>query len=179
MMGFLLLGIDSLIACVAIGPMINRRMLVPLALLFGVGDAAGFLLGTALHWSIPASLGTAAQTSILIALGGYWIATAILSKRATLAGLRSTSQWGVWILPLALTIDNITYGLVDGVPAHASVWASATEQAVPSALMAGVGLAIGVGVTGAIPALRGRRALATGISGAAVIAAAAVLFAAG
>ncbi|HEX5121036.1 MAG TPA: hypothetical protein VFW65_38110 [Pseudonocardiaceae bacterium] len=159
--------------------MLNRRMLVPLALLFGVADAAGFLLGTALHWSIPAGLGTVLETSILIALGAYWIAIAIFSKRATLAGLRSTSQWGVWILPLALTIDNITYGLVDGVPAHASVWVSATEQAVSSVLMAGVGLAIGAGVTAAIPALRGRRALATGISGAAVIAAAGLLLAAG
>jgi hypothetical protein len=28
----------------------------------------------------------------------------------------------VWILPWALSVDNITYGLVSGVPAHASVW---------------------------------------------------------
>ena len=49
-MGFLLLGIDSLIACVAIGPVVSRRWGVPLAALFGVCDGGGFLLGSALHW---------------------------------------------------------------------------------------------------------------------------------
>ncbi|HKN98193.1 MAG TPA: hypothetical protein VJX10_13825 [Pseudonocardiaceae bacterium] len=174
MMGFLLLGVDSLIAGVAISPMLSRRMLVPLALLFGVGDAAGFLVGTALHWSISASLGAVLQTSILVALGAYWIATAVLSKQAALA-----SGWGGWLLPLALTIDNITFGLVDGVPAHASVWSSAGEQALSSVLMAGIGLAVGIGVTAAVPALRHRTALAKGISGAAVIAAAGILLAVG
>lgn len=174
MMGFLLLGVDSLIACVAISPMISRRMLVPFALLFGVGDAAGFLVGTAMHWSIPAGLGAVVQTSILVALGAYWIATAVLSKQAALG-----SGSGVWLLPLALTIDNITFGLVDGVPAHASAWASAGEQALSSVLLAGVGLAVGIGVTAAIPALRNRTVLTRGISGAAVIAAAGVLLAVG
>jgi hypothetical protein len=46
-MGFLLLGVDSLIACIAVGPIISRRVAVPFALLFGVGDGGGYLLGTA------------------------------------------------------------------------------------------------------------------------------------
>jgi hypothetical protein len=44
-MGFLLLGIDSLIACIAIGPIISRAWAVPLIVLFGIGDGGGFLLG--------------------------------------------------------------------------------------------------------------------------------------
>ena len=78
-MGFLLLGIDSLIACIAIGPIVSRRWAAPLVVLFGIGDGAGFLLGTAFHWSVPDSVGTLVQTITLCALGVYWIAIAILS----------------------------------------------------------------------------------------------------
>lgn len=181
-MGFLLLGVDSLIACIAISPMIGRRIFAPLALLFGVCDGGGFLLGSALHWSISDSLSTVLQTSVLVVLGVYWIAIGFLSRRAAVAEQQATSQWGrwgVWVLPFALSIDNITYGLVDGVPDHASVWASAGEQALSSAIMAGVGLAIGMLITAAIPAVRRRMALASGISGVALIAAAGVLLAVG
>jgi len=41
-----------------------------LALLFGVGDVAGFLLGSALHYSVPDSVGTFVQEATLIILGG-------------------------------------------------------------------------------------------------------------
>jgi hypothetical protein len=37
-MGFLLLGTDSLIACIAVGPIISRRIALPFCILFGVGD---------------------------------------------------------------------------------------------------------------------------------------------
>lgn len=178
-MGFLLLGVDSLIACIAIGPIINRRWAVPLALLFGVGDGLGFLLGTAFHWSVSGSVSNVLQTSILVALGIYWIAIALFSRKAAVAEQQSKSRWGVWILPWALSIDNITYGLVNGVPAHASVWFSAGEQALSSAVLAGVGLAIGMGIAYAFPALRRRMALANGICGAALIVAAGALLAIG
>jgi hypothetical protein len=178
-MGFLLLGVDSLIACIAIGPIISRRWAVPLAVLFGVGDGLGFLLGSALHWSMPDNVSTFVQTGTLVVMGLYWIAIAILSKRAAVAEQQPKSRWGVWILPWALSVDNITYGLVDGVPAHASVWFSAGEQALSSAVQAGIGLAIGMGIAYAIPALRRRMALANGIAGVALIAAAGVLLAVG
>ena len=55
-MGFLLLGTDSLIACIAVGPIISRRIALPLAILFGVGDGGGYLLGTAFHWSVSDTL---------------------------------------------------------------------------------------------------------------------------
>jgi hypothetical protein len=135
-MGFLLLGVDSLIALIAIGPIISRRWAVPLALLFGVGDGAGYLIGTAFHWSVPDNVSNILQTSILVVLGLYWIGVAIFSKRAALAEQQSKARWGVWVLPWALSIDNITYGLVDGVTKGASVWVSASEQALSSAIQA-------------------------------------------
>jgi putative Mn2+ efflux pump MntP len=180
-MGFLLLGVDSLIACIAVGPIISRRIAVPFALLFGVGDGGGYLLGTAFHWSVSNTLSNILQTSILVALGIYWIAIAIYSKWAAKQELAQTSKarWGVWILPWALSIDNITYGLVSGVPAHASVWFSAGEQALSSAVQAGIGLAIGMGVAYAFPAVRRRMALANGIAGGLLILGAGVLLVVG
>jgi hypothetical protein len=178
-MGFLLLGVDSLIACIAVGPIIRRRIAIPFALLFGVGDGGGFLLGSAFHWSVSDSLSNVVQTSMLLALGIYWIALAIFARKAAQADLQSKSRWGVWVLPWALSIDNITYGLVSGVPAHASVLLSAGEQALSSAAQAGIGLAIGLGIAAAFPALRRRMALANGVCGALLIAAAGVLLVVG
>jgi putative Mn2+ efflux pump MntP len=175
--GFLLLGVDSLIACIAIGPIIGRRAAVPLALLFGVGDGGGFLLGSAFHWSVPDNVSNVVETGVLLALGIYWIAIAILSRQVATAEQQSRSRWGVWILPWVLSIDNITYGIVDGVPAHATVWQSAAEQALSSAVQAGIGLAIGMAIAVLFPAVRRRLALANGICGGALIAAAGVLLA--
>ena len=174
-MGFLLLGVDSLIACIAIGPIISRRWAAPLIALFGIGDGGGYLLGTAFHWSVPDGVSNIVQTAVLLALGLYWIAIAIFSKKAAMAEQQSKSRWGVWILPLALSVDNITFGLVDGVSKGASVWASASEQALSSAAQAGIGLAIGIALAYAFPALRKRMALANGICGAALIVAAGAL----
>jgi hypothetical protein len=178
-MGFLLLGIDSLIACIAVGPIVSRRWAVPFALLFGIGDGAGFLLGTAFHWSVPDSVGTLVQTITLCALGVYWIAIAILSKRAALAEQQSKSHWGIWILPWALSVDNITFGLVDGVSKNASIWTSASEQALSSVVQASIGLAIGMSIAYAFPALRRRMPLANGICGALLLVAAGALLAVG
>ena len=44
-MGFLLLGIDSLIAGIAIGALVDRRSRPWLAALFGVADGVAFLIG--------------------------------------------------------------------------------------------------------------------------------------
>ena len=51
-MNFLLLGIDSLIACLAIGALVNRRSWVWLAALFAAADAGAFLIGTGLGWGL-------------------------------------------------------------------------------------------------------------------------------
>jgi len=178
---FLLLGVDSLIACIAIGLIMSRRLPAcgTLVVLFGSGDGGGFLLGSAFHWSVSDSLSNILQTSILRALGWYWIAIAIVSKRAPAAEQESTSHWGIWVLQWALSIDNITYGIVDGVPAHASVWFSAGEQALSSSVQAGIGLAIGMGLAALFPVVRRRMALANGIAGALLIVASGVLLVVG
>ena len=176
--GFLLLGTDRPFACIAVGVIISRRIAIPFAILFG--DGGGYLLGTAFHWSVSDSFSTFVTTSVLVILGLYWLAVAAYSRWATAKDPDSTrARWAVWILPWALSIDNITYGLVDGVPAHASVWASAGVQALSSSVQAGIGLAIGLGIAYAFPAVRRRMPLANGIAGVALIAAAGVLLAVG
>src|SRR5580700_10264166 len=171
-MGFLLLGVDSLIACIAIGGIVGKRARLPLAACFGIGDGAGFLLGTALHWSFPDRLATVVETVVLVALGVYWIAIAVLARRATGTG------W-VWILPWVLSIDNITYGLIDHAWSH-SVAVQAVEQAVSSALLAGIGLLASAAVMRVVPGSKQRSAtFAAGFAGAALIVAAPVLLAVG
>jgi len=178
--GWLLLGTDSLIACIAVGPMMSRRMsvLVPLALLFGVGDGLGYLLGCALHWSYPDSWGDLAPAVVAL-LGVYWIAVAIFSRKAAQAEENPKARWGVWILPWLLSLDNITYGAVDGVSHGASIGVSAVEQFASSAIQAGVGLAIGIAIAYSIPAVRRHVWLANGVAGGLMIIGAGVLHAVG
>jgi hypothetical protein len=176
-MAWLLLGVDSLIACIAVGPIMQRRMslLIPFALLFGVGDGGGFLLGSALHWSFPDDLDFLTPLVVAV-IGLYWIAVAIVSRRAAAAEENPKAHWGIWILPWLLSLDNITYGVVDGVSTGASAWASAGEQALSSAVQAGIGLAIGIGLAYSIPALRRRAWLANATAGGAMVVAAGVLY---
>ena len=129
-MGFLLLGIDSLIACIAVGPIISRRWSVPFAALFGICDGGGFLLGSVFHWGVPYNVSNVLTTAILIALGIYWIAIATFARTTQV----SSSRWLVWALPFALSIDNVTFGLVSDHPG--AVFAQAGEQALSSALLA-------------------------------------------
>jgi hypothetical protein len=169
-MGFLLLGVDSLIACLAVGPVVRKKWRVPFAVCFGIGDGGGFLLGTAFHWNVPDGVANVVETAVLLALGAYWILIAVLSRRASEPG--SANGW-VWILPWVLSIDNITYGLIDHAWSH-SVAVQAVEQAVSSALLAGIGLAVSIYATRAIPALQRSRFAAMGFAGGALIVAAGV-----
>jgi hypothetical protein len=182
-MGFLLLGVDSLIACIAVGPIMSRRLMVlgSFAVLFGVGDGGGYLLGTAFHWSVPDNVSNIVETGFLVILGIYWIALAIYSKWAARQEQEQTSKahWALWALPWVLSIDNITYGLVSGVPAHYTALASAGEQALSSTVQASIGLAIGIGLAYAFPAVRRRMALANGIAGSLLIIGAGVLLVVG
>jgi len=174
--GWLLLGTDSLIACIAVGPIMQRKLsvLVPFALLFGVGDGLGYLLGCAIHWSYPDSLGFLAPTVVAV-LGLYWIAVAIVSRKAAHAEDNPKARWGVWILPWLLSLDNITFGAVDGVSHNASIGLSAFEQFASSAIQAGVGLAIGIAVAYSIPAIRRHMWIANATAGGAMLVAAGVL----
>jgi hypothetical protein len=165
-MGFLLLGVDSLIACIAIGGIVDKRWRWPLAACFGIGDGAGFLVGTAFNWSMPDGVANVVETAVLLGLGLYWIAIALLARRAT------GTRW-VWALPWVLSIDNITYGLIDHAWSH-SVAVQALEQAISSALLGAIGLYIGLMVSRAIPAMQRSRVAAIGFAGGALIVAAGV-----
>jgi hypothetical protein len=165
-MGFLLLGVDSLIACIAVGAVVNRRALLPFAALFGVCDGVGFLIGSAFRWSMPDTTASVVETAVFVALGVYWIVLAIGSRRA------ARTRW-VWILPVALSIDNITFGVID----HSwttSTWGQAGEQALSSALLASVGILVSLAVVRAIPALQRSRLGMLGFAGAGLIVAAGV-----
>ncbi|MGO9819623.1 MAG: hypothetical protein ACLPTJ_03080 [Solirubrobacteraceae bacterium] len=111
-------------------------------------------------------MATVVETVVLLSLGLYWLLVAFLSRRATGTG------W-VWVLPVVLSIDNITYGLIS----HSwttNVWGQAGEQAISSAAMALIGLLVGSAAVRALPALQRSRVLATGFAGGALILAAGV-----
>lgn len=205
---FLLLGVDSLIACIVTGPMFIRQkpaehselrspdepkhasrwkwwaigglalsaLAVPYGLSYGVGDGLGYLLGTLFHFSISDSLSSMLETTLLVVLGLYWIAIYfVASKMQRSEQLQKWSWRGIWVLPVALSLDNLTYGAVTGIPANESVWASAGLQALASAGLGLVGLAVGIGLAVLIPALRTRMYRTFGIVGVGVIATAGVL----
>ena len=165
-MGFLLLGVDSLIACLAVGAVVSKRARLPFAALFGLCDGLGFLIGSAFHWSMPDTTATVVATAVFVALGVYWIALAIGSQRVS--GTRC-----MWLLPVALSIDNITFGVIDHSWTN-SVWGQAGEQALSSTLLALIGIYISVAVVRAIPAIRRSRSLTYGFAGAGLILAAGV-----
>jgi len=132
-MGLLLLGLDSLIVCLAIGSLVDGRSRLKLAALFGVADGLAFLVGAGLGWQLF-SEGTSGvlQSGLLVAIGLYLLVVA--------AGTRQVGAgWPVWVLPGALVFDNLTYGLV-GDQAAGSLFQQAGEQALSSAALALVGL---------------------------------------
>ena len=205
---FLLLGVDSLIACIVTGPMFIRQkpregdefsssderkrssqwkwwalgglslsaLTVPYGLSYGVGDGLGYLLGTLFHFSISDSLSSDLETTLLVAIGIYWIAIYFIASRMQRSEQLQKWSWrGIWVLPVALSLDNLTFGAVTGIPANESVWASAGLQALASAGLGLVGLAVGIGLAVLIPALRAKMYRTFGIVGVGVIATAGLL----
>jgi putative Mn2+ efflux pump MntP len=149
---------------------------VPYGLSYGVGDGFGYLIGTLFHFSVSDTLSTVLETVLLVALGFYWIAIYFVARKMqTSERLQKWSWRGIWVLPVALSIDNLTYGAVTGVPAHASVWASAGLQALASGALGLIGLAVGIGLAVLIPALRTRMYRTFGIVGVGILATAVIL----
>jgi hypothetical protein len=158
-MSFLLLGIDSFIACVAIGAIVSSRWRVPLAVLFGVADVVGFLVGAGLGWRIAEGLSVELQTGVLLALGLYLLVVAAGTHRIA-------ATWPVWIVPWALTLDNLAFGLA-GDRTTGALFQQAGEQALSSALLALGGLLVGVALARVLPAME--RATASRFAGGALL----------
>jgi hypothetical protein len=156
-MGFLLLGIDSLIACVAIGAIVDRRWRLPLVALFGVADGTAFLIGAGLGWTLSAGLTEVLEVGTLAALGLYLLVVA--------AGSRRLAELPVWLVPIALIADNLAYG----VAYSGSLLGHAAEQALSSSLLALVGL---LAVAAVLPWAAERRAVAVRFAGGALLVAA-------
>jgi positive regulator of sigma E activity len=155
-MGFLLLGIDSLIACLAIGALVDRRWRLPLAALFGFADGAAFLIGAGLGWTLSAGLTEILEIGTLGALGLYLLVVA--------AGSRRLAELSVWVVPFALTMDNLAYGVANDY--SGSLAGQATQQAVSSSLLALVGLLV---VAAVLPRVEEHRTAATRVAGGALL----------
>src|SRR5918992_3157419 len=98
-MGFLLLGIDSFIACMAIGAIVDKRWRLPLAAAFGIADATAFLIGAGLGWTISAGVTGVLEIGTLAALGLWLLVVA--------AGTRRVAQLlALWVLPPAPTLGK-------------------------------------------------------------------------
>jgi hypothetical protein len=159
-MGFLLLGIDSLIACMAIGAIVDRRWRLPLAAAFGLADGTAFLIGAGLGWTISAGVTEVLEVGTLAALGVWLLVVAAGTRRAA-------ELWPVWVLPIALTMDNLAYGVANDY--SGSLLGHAGEQALSSSLLALIGLvAAAVLLPRVIPVME-RRAVAVRFAGAALL----------
>jgi hypothetical protein len=159
-MSLLLLGLDSLIVCLAIGPIVEPRSRVKLAAMFGVADGIAFLVGAGLGLRLLSDgASTVLTTGLLVAMGLYLLVVATGTRQVS-------ARWPVWVLPIALVFDNLTYGLV-GDHAAGSLFAHAGEQALSSATLALVGL-----VAGALVPVMQRRADANRVAGGALLLAA-------
>jgi hypothetical protein len=166
-MNFLLLGIDSLIACLAIGALVDRRSWVWLALLFGIADAGAFLIGAGLGWGLMSEAASEViEMGTLVLLGVYLLVVAASMGQVT-------ARWAVWVLPFALTVDNLTFGLAG--EQTGSIPGEALAMALSSGMLAYLGLFAAVWLPRVVPA----RVEATRIAGAALLIGAGALFVVG
>ncbi len=159
-MGFLLLGIDSFIACMAIGAIVDKRWRLPLAAAFGVADGCAFLIGAGLGWTISAGVTEVLEIGTLAALGLWLLVVAAGTRRAA-------ELWPLWVLPLALTMDNLAYGVASDY--SGSLVGHAAEQALSSSLLALAGLAAAAVVLPRVLPAMERRVVAVRFAGAALL----------
>jgi hypothetical protein len=165
----LLLGVDSLIACLAIGPIVAAKWRVALAILFGLADGAGFLVGTALGWHLSGAVTSTLRSGVLLLFGVYLILVTMMTSRVA-------AHWPIWVLPFASTLDNLTYGLVgDDDAVASSPLAQAGWQAVASGALALIGLLVAVVLPRLIPQLQQRKTSNAIAGGVLVVAAGLVL----
>ena len=161
-MSLLLLGLDSLIVCLAVGVLVDSRSRLKLAALFGVADGVAFLVGAGLGLRfLSEGASTVLTTAAVVGLALYLLVVA--------AGTRPfAARWTLWALPAVLVFDNLTYGLL-GEHAVGSVFEQAGAQALSSAALALVGLLAAAALR---PAFERRAALDRVAGGALLLAAA-------
>jgi len=163
-MNFLLLGIDSFIACMAIGALVERRSWVWLAALFAVCDAVGFLIGAGLGWGLMSGAASeVVEMGTLVLLGVYLLVV-------TAATAQMTAHWAIWVLPFALTVDNLTFGLAG--EQTGSIPGEALAQALSSGMLAFLALFVAVWLPRVLPG----KVEATRIAGATLLIGAGALF---
>jgi len=173
-LSFLLLGIDSLVGCFAVGALVNRRSWLSYSALFGLCDAGGFVVGTAVHWSMPDGTAKLVESTALLVLGIYLLVVAVGVRRVSQTRWLAALPVLIWALPFLLSIDNITYGLIAGHWTD-SVLGQAGEQALSSGLLALTGLALSAIVVRAIPQIQTRGIYKATFAGIALILAAPLL----
>ena len=163
-MNFLLLGIDSFIACLAIGALVDKRSRVWLAGLFGLADGVAFLIGAGLGWTfLSGAASEVIEMGTLVLLGVYLLVVAASTAQMT-------ARWAVWVLPIALIADNLTYGLAG--EQTGTVGGEALVQALSSSMLAFLGLFAAVWLPRVLPV----KVEPTRIAGAALLVGAGALF---
>jgi formate-dependent nitrite reductase membrane component NrfD len=100
----------------------------------------------------------------LLLFGLYLIAITLIPSRAA-------ARWPIWVLPFALTLDNLTYGMVGDGDAGSSALAQASWQALASGALALAGLLVAVALPRLLPQLK-RRKTSNALAGAALVVAA-------
>lgn len=175
-MGFLLLGLDSLIASIAVSPIMGRRLWLPYALAFGVCDGLGSMLGIIFKVNVGGALADGLEVVTPVVLGLYLLAIGFVGTRLQL-GERETAgrfgsgrwaTWPVWILPIALAADNISYHLLSDSSVSSVLGQAFGLEALSSALLALIGLLVGAAVARGVPALK-RTTVSLPVAGAALI----------
>jgi hypothetical protein len=163
-MGFLLLGIDSLIAGIAVGALVNKKSRAWLAGLFGLADCVVFLIGAGLGWAfLSEAVSEVVELGVLVVLGVYLLVVAAGTAQLT-------ARWAIWVLPLALTVDNLTYGLAG--EQTGSIGGEALAQALSSGMLAYLGLIVAAWLPRMLPV----KVETTRIAGAALLVGAGALF---
>src|SRR5215475_3071053 len=165
-MGFLLLGIDSLIACIAIAPLVDKNRRIQLAALFGLADGVSFLIGAGLGWGLfSEATSEVVETGLLVGLA-VWLLFVAASVRPMAA------SWTVWALPLALTADNLAFGIAG--EHGGTLLGQFAQQTVSSAVLAYVGILVGLWLPSVVPVMR--RGAATTVAGSVLLLGTGALF---
>jgi hypothetical protein len=153
-----------LIACVAVGALVDRRLWARYAVLFGVADAGAFLLGAGLGWGLMSEAASeVVETGTLVLMGIYLLVVAAGTAKMT-------ARWAVWVVPFALTVDNLTFGLAG--EQTGSIPGDAVTMALSSAVLGYLGLFVAVWLPRMVPG----RVAETRVAGAALLVGAGALF---